>query len=347
MDLPVSVLDLSPVPVGSTGAEALRNSVDLAVRCERLGYRRYWVAEHHNTPGLACSAPEVLIAQIASATSEIRVGSGGVMLPNHAPLRVAESFRVLESLHPGRIDLGIGRAPGSDQMTAFALRRSQEAMSADLPSLVAEMVAYIDGGFPDEHPFSTVRAQPVDTRFPPLWILGSSEESARLAARIGAGYAFAHFLGPRRAPIAMETYRTLFTPSPAFPEPHAILALSAVCAETGEVAEHLYWSIALSVIRMRSGRPGPLPTPDEGFGYDYTASQRDQLMRIRRAQIVGNAESVAAEINDLAELTHADEVMLMTAMHDHEQRVRSYELIASALSTDAAHSGSSVVPPID
>jgi luciferase family oxidoreductase group 1 len=331
MTVPLSVLDLSPVPTGATASEALRRSVELARRCETLGYARYWVAEHHNTPGLTSSAPEILVAHIAAVTDRIRVGPGGIMLPNHAPLRIAESFRVLEALHPGRIDLGIGRAPGTDQITAFALRRSQEAMGADLPQLMAEMLAYVEGGLPDDHPFSRVRAMPTDAPLPPIWILGTSEQSAQLAAELGTGYAFAHYLGPRRAASAMRRYRESFRPSAAFPEPRAILGLSAICAETAERAEHLSWSQVLSVVMMRSGRPGELPTPEEGLAYDYSPSQREQVEKIRRAQVLGDPTGIAQRIGELVEECAADEVVVMTNVHDHGERVRSYELLADAV----------------
>ena len=331
MSLPLSVLDLSPVPSGSTGPDALRNSIDLATRCEGWGYHRYWVAEHHNTPGLASSAPEILLSHVAAATSRIRVGAGGIMLPNHSPLRIAESFRVLEALHPGRIDLGIGRAPGSDQITAYALRRSQEAMTADLPPLIAELTAYVDGGFPDDHPFSRVRALPVEAPLPPIWILGSSEESAHLAAQLGAGYAFAHYMGPRRAEAAMRLYRERFRPSAEFPEPHSILGLSGVCAETTKEAEYLAWSQILNVVKLRAGRPGPLPTPEEGLSYDYSSAERQNVERVRRAQVLGGPEEFARRSLELAERCQADELILMSAVHDHERRARSYELAAAAV----------------
>ncbi|MDH3227008.1 MAG: LLM class flavin-dependent oxidoreductase [Thermoleophilia bacterium] len=336
MGFPLSVLDLSPVASDSSGPEALTRSVELARRCEELGYARYWVAEHHNTPGLASSAPEIMVAHIAASTSRIRVGSGGIMLPNHPPLRIAESFRVLESLHPGRIDLGIGRAPGADPMTAFALRRSQDGFSVELPSLIAELLAYVDGGFPEDHPFARVRAMPLEAPLPPMWILGSSEESAHLAAQIGAGYAFAHYMGPRRAAGAMRAYRDSFRPSPSFAEPHAMLGLSVICAETTEHAEFLSWSSALGLIRMRSGRPGALPTPEEGLAHDYSPHQQDQLSRFRRAQVLGDPTSVAQRVRELVDDTAADEAIVMTSVHGHDERVRSYELLAEQMGLTTA-----------
>lgn len=330
--MPLSVLDLSPVPSGTSGAQALRNTVDLARRAERMGYSRYWLAEHHNTPGLVSSSPEVMIGQVASATDRIRVGAGGIMLPNHSPLRVAEAFRVLEALHPGRIDLGLGRAPGTDGITAVALRRSTEPLGPDeFPALVAELLAYAGAGFPERHPFRGVAAVPSDVALPPLWILGSSPAGAQVAAALGAGFAFARHLNPRGAVAAMEEYRARFRPSPALAEPRSILALSVVCADTDARAEELVASLGLSVVRMRSGRAATLPTPEEALAHPYGPAERDQLRRYRRAQVAGEPGRVRDELLALRADTAADELMLMTTVHDHEERVRSYALVARAL----------------
>lgn len=330
MTMPLSVLDLSPVPAGTSGSQALANSVDLARRAEQLGYHRYWLAEHHSTRGLASSAPEVMIGHIAAATGTIRVGSGGIMLPNHSPLRIAETFRVLAALHPGRIDLGVGRAPGGTPAAAYALRRSAEAMDADLPALLAEMTAYVEGGLPADHPLAGVRALPDDVPLPPIWILGSTSESAALAAALGTGYAFAHHLGPRRAAEAMRRYRAEFQPSASFSAPHAILTLSAFCAEDEEAARALAWPLALSVVRMRSGRPADLAPPREAEQHEYTAGGRQQLERFWRAQVVGDPASLAERIARLAGESAADEVMLMTTTWDHAARCQSYELLADS-----------------
>jgi luciferase family oxidoreductase group 1 len=327
---PLSVLDLSPVPDGAGSAEALRNTVDLARRAERLGYHRYWVAEHHNTPGLASAAPEVMIARVADATSRIRVGAGGIMLPNHSPLRVAEIFRVLEALHPGRIDLGLGRAPGTDGITAVALRRSRGPGAEDFPALLEELLAYGGDGLPEGHPFASVRAEPADVPLPPIWMLGSSEYGATVAAALGCGFAFARHLNPRGAAEVMNLYRDRFSPSRAMPEPRAILTVSAICAERSERADELSWSLALSVIRMRTGRPAKLPAPEAAMAHEYTPGEADQVRRYRRAQVLGDPGEVRAEIERLVAETRADEVMVMTTVHDHGERVRSYELLAEA-----------------
>jgi luciferase family oxidoreductase group 1 len=335
MALPLSVLDLSPVPEGTEPAQALRNTIDLAGAAERWGYRRHWLAEHHNTPGLASSAPEVMIGQVAAATSTIRVGAGGVMLPNHSPLRVAETFRVLEALYSGRIDLGIGRAPGTDGMTAIALRRTADLGAEDFPQQLAELLAYGGDGFPEDHPFRAVNAEPRTVALPPVWILGSSDYGARVAAALGLGFAFARHLNPRGAVDAMRDYRDGFRPSARLAEPHAILTVGAIAAESAGRAEHLAGSMALGVVRMRQGRPGPLPSPEEAAAHEYTSWEQDQVRRYRRAQVLGDPGGVASEIARLAEETRADEVMVMTSVWDHAERLRSYELLAGAMGLPA------------
>ncbi len=326
---PLSVLDLTPVPAGATDGDAIRNTVDLARHADRIGYARYWVAEHHNTPGMACPAPPVMIGRVADATERIRVGSGGVMLPNHSALHTAETFRVLEALHPGRIDLGIGRAPGTDPTTAFALRRGAQDAN-DFPSQLAELFAFAGGGFPDDHPYRTVRAEPAELPLPPVWILGSSEYGAQVAAAFGLGFAFARHLNPRGAPDAMRRYREEFRPSAQRSEPFAILTVSAICADRAERAQELALSLGLGVVRMRQGRPGKLPTPEEAAAHAWTEDESDQLRRYRRAQVLGTPAEVRDGILELVRDTGADEVMVMTTVHDHGERKRSYELIADA-----------------
>ncbi len=331
-DLPLSVLDLVPVPSGTAESEALHRTIDLAREAERLGFSRYWIAEHHSTAGLASAAPEVLIGQVAGATSALRVGAGGVMLPNHAPLRVAETFRSLEALFPGRIDLGLGRAPGADPVTAFALRRSQGGFGGeDFTGQIAELLAYARDGFPDDHPFRHVRAVPSDRPLPPLWILGTGYDSAELAAALGVGYAFARHLGPKRAARALDLYRERFEPSPTLSEPRTILAASVVCAPTRQRAEELAASLGLWVVRARQGRASDLPTPEEALAYDYDDREAHQLERYRRAQVVGDPDAVRDELASILRETGADELMVTTSVHDHAERVRSYELLAGAL----------------
>lgn len=330
MTIPASILDLTPVPSGVGARRALENSCALAVAAEAAGYRRYWLAEHHNSPTMACPSPEIMIAHIASATSTIRVGSGGIMLPNHSPLRIAEAFRVLEALYPGRIDLGIGRAPGTDGVTAYALRRGPGAAD-EFPQQLAELLAYTESGFPPDHPFAAVAAEPHEIPLPPIWILGSSDYGAQVAAMLGVGFAFARHLNPRGAADAIAVYRDRFTPTGRSDGPRVILATSAICADTSARADDLAASMALGVIRLRSGRAAPLPTPDEALAYPYDEGELDQVRRYRRAQVVGTADEVSDELRELVRATVADELMLMAMVHSHEERVHSYRLIADAL----------------
>ncbi len=333
MALPLSVLDLSPVDTGSSSTEALRNTIRLAQLAERLGYTRYWLAEHHNSPMLASSTPEVMIGHVAQATERIRVGSGGVMLPNHSPLKVAETFRILEALHPGRIDLGIGRAPGTDPKTALALRRAREALGADdLPEQLTELLAFAGEGegFPPGHPFCSVRATPDDIALPPIWLLGSSDYSAQAAAAFGLGFAFAHHINPGFAAPAIHLYRETFVPSERLKEPQVILTTSVVCAETDEQAEELSTSMALAWVRMRTGRSGPLPSPAEAQAYHYNEMEQAIVREYRGRQMVGRPAVVREKLLDLIKTTGADELMLSAIVYGYENRARAYELLADA-----------------
>jgi luciferase family oxidoreductase group 1 len=334
MDLGLSVLDVSPVSSGSNGAQALRNTLGLARLADRLGYKRYWLAEHHNLPTIASSAPEVMIGHVANVTERIRVGAGGIMLPNHAPLKVAEAFRVLEALHPGRIDLGIGRAPGTDPVTATALRRSQDGLGAeDFPKQFGELLAFSGDGFPEDHPFRSVVAMPSDIGMPPIWLLGSSGYSATAAGKMGLGYAFASHFSPADPAPAMHAYREDFEPSEDFARPSAILAVAVICGETGEHAQRLASSMELAWVRMRSGNPGPLPSPEEAMDSPYTPAERRLADIYRSIQVMGDPSTVRAHIEELAERTLADEVMVTTNVHDHDERLRSYERLAAAFET--------------
>jgi luciferase family oxidoreductase group 1 len=329
MNFGLSVLDVSPVSSGSNSAQALRNTLDLARLTDRLGYERYWLAEHHNLPIIASSAPEVMIGHVANVTERIRIGAGGIMLPNHAPLKVAETFRVLEALHPGRVDLGIGRAPGTDPVTATALRRSQDGLKAeDFPQQFAELLAFSGDGFPEDHPFRSVIAMPSDVGLPPIWLLGSSGYSARAAGEMGLGYAFASHFSPADPAPAMRAYRESFEPSEDFEHPSAILAVAVICEETSEHAERLATSMELAWVRMRSGNPGPLPNPEEAMAYPYTPTERRLADTYRTMQVVGDPQTVRARLEELAEHTAADEVMVTTNVYDHAERLRSYELLA-------------------
>lgn len=335
MNVPLSVLDLSPISAGESSHQALQNTIHLAQLADRLGYRRYWLAEHHNTNGmLASSAPEVMIGVVAQATEHIRVGSGGIMLPNHSPLKVAETFRVLEALYPGRIDLGIGRAPGTDPRTALALRRSREALEADdFPEQLAELLAFADkgAGFPEGHLFRSVKASPNDVPLPPIWLLGSSDYSAQAAAILGTGFAFAHHINPTFAVSAIHLYREHFTPSEeGLAGPEAILATSVVCAETDEQAEELATSMALAWVRMRSGRSGPLPSPEEARSYRYNSIEQEIASSYRARQTVGSPAVVREKLLKLQKETGADELMVTSMAYGYENRAKTYELLAEA-----------------
>ena len=331
-DLPtpptLSVLDLAPVASDVAPGDALRASTELAQAAERLGYHRYWVAEHHGMPGIASSAPAVLIAHLAAATRTLRLGSGGVMLPNHAPLVVAEQFGMLEALHPGRIDLGIGRAPGTDRLTAHALRRA--ASVDDFPQELAELMAFLGAGpqFPDDHPYQAVRAVPFGDNPPAIWLLGSSGFSAQLAGRLGLPFAFAHHFSSANTIPALDLYRASFQPSDVLDKPYAIVTAAAICADTAEEAQRLAAPAGLSVLRLRSGKPGLLPTPEEALAYPYTPQDRQAIESFTASYVVGDPETVRAGLDDLQARTSANELMIATNVGDPKARIRSYELIA-------------------
>ena len=332
--VPISVLDLAPVVSGSGAGRALRNSIDLARHAERWGYRRHWVAEHHNMPGVASSAPAVLIAHLAAATTRLRVGAGGVMLPNHAPLVVAEQFGTLEALHPGRIDLGIGRAPGTDPATAAALRRdASAAVSADdFPRRLDELLELFAGG----DRYGGIRAVPGTGDVPALWLLGSSGYSAQVAALLGLPFAFAHHFSPASTVPALGLYRSRFRPSEALPEPYAMVGVAVVCADTGERARWLHGSSRLSGLRLRTGSPIPLPSPEEAAAYPYTPAEEAVVRAFVAGHVVGDPETVRRGLDELLARTGADELMVTTSVHDHGERLRSFELAAGVAITPSA-----------
>ncbi len=327
MPLPLSVLDLVPIASGRTASQALHRTVDLARAAERAGYVRVWYAEHHGMPSIASSAPEIIIGQVAAATETIRVGSGGVMLPNHAPLLVAERFHTLEALFPGRIDLGLGRAPGTDAAHVRALRSFD---AEQFPHQLAELMTLSRGDFAADHPFASVRVTPGGVDLPPIWLLGSSGASAAFAGVNGLGYAFASHFSPTPADPALSAYRDAFQPSETFPEPHAILAASIVCAETDAEARLLAQTMELAWARIRTGRFEPLASPEEAAAHDYSPAEALAVQQYRQIAIVGDPETVAAEVERRARAAGADEVMVTTTVHDPDARVRSYELLADA-----------------
>ena len=335
--VPLSVLDLAPVGAGSTAGTALATSTALVRLAEELGFRRYWVAEHHGMPGIASSAPAVLVAHLAAVTERIRVGSGGVMLPNHQPLVVAEQFGTLDALHPGRIDLGIGRAPGTDQATAQALRRrvSEDRGPDDFPRQLTDLVGFFTGEWPENHPYRQVHAIPGEGNGPDLWLLGSSGYSAQVAGALGIPFAFAHHFMPQNTEAALEIYRRNFKPSPTLDKPYAKIGVAVICAPTDEQARWLHGPAKLSFLRLRSGRPSTFPSPDEAAAYEYTPDQQAFVESWTASHVVGSPETVRAGLLELQKRTSADELMLTTNVYDHGDRLRSYELVAEALADPA------------
>jgi luciferase family oxidoreductase group 1 len=321
--IPLSVLELAPVTAGADTAQALQYTTELARRVEELGYRRIWVAEHHNIPAIASSSPAVLIAHLAAVTSTIRVGSGGVMLPNHAPLVVAEQFGTLASLHPGRIDLGVGRAPGTDQRTALALRRTPDGLSAEnFPSEFADVVRMLAGDP------SRLKAVPAPAELPEIWLLGSSGFSAQLAGELGLPFSFAHHFSAANTEPALELYRRSFRPSQWLDEPHTMVAVNAVCADTDEHAELLARPGWLAFLRLRMGRPIALPTIEDAAAYEFTEPELEFVAQRRVGQALGSPQTVQAQLAALIERTGADELMLTNQVYGIKDRMRSYELIA-------------------
>ncbi|WP_019903229.1 LLM class flavin-dependent oxidoreductase [Methylobacterium sp. 77] len=321
--IPLSVLDLAFVPQGSTIADALRNALDLARAAERLGYRRYWLAEHHNMVGIASAATSVVIGHVAAGTSRIRVGAGGIMLPNHSPMVVAEQFGTLETLYPGRIDLGLGRAPGTDQRTLRALRRSPET-SDQFPQDVLELQAFLG----DLTPGQAIQAVPGTGTRVPLWILGSSLFGAQLAAMLGLPYAFASHFAPDALLPALAVYRERFTPSEQMSRPHAMMGVNIVAAETDAQARRLFTSAQQQFTNMFRGTRGLLAAPIDDIETYWSPAEKRQASGMLARSIVGSPETVRRGLAALIAETGADEVMVASAIHDHAARVRSYEILA-------------------
>jgi luciferase family oxidoreductase group 1 len=325
--IPLSILDLAPIVEGSTAAESLRHSLDLAQHAEAWGYHRFWLAEHHNMDGVACSATCVLIGHVAGGTKTIRVGSGGVMLPNHAPLVVAEQFGTLATLYPGRIDLGLGRAPGTDQMTARALRQHLATQGEDsFPQDVLELQAYLG----EPQPGQSVRAIPGMGTKVPIWILGSSLYGAQLAAYLGMPYAFASHFAPDMLMQALEVYRSTYRPSAEWPKPHAMVGVNVVAADTDAEAARLFTSIQIRFLGMQRGVRGPLPRPIDPAELESMWNPREKagVQRMLAASASGSAASVRDQLNAILAKTQADELIVAGAVHDHAARLRSYQLLA-------------------
>lgn len=326
--IPLSVLDVVPVRRGSDASAALHESLELAVHVERLGYQRYWFAEHHGMPGIASSAPAVLVGQVAARTTKLRVGSGGVMLPNHAPLAIAEQFGTLEALYPGRIDLGIGRAPGTDGLTASALRRSADPFSEpELPELLGELYGHFRGSLPKSHPFSRIHAVPARGFEPPVWILGSSLYGAKLAGELGLPFGFAHHFSQANTLPALAAYRAAFKPSEALEKPHAMVAAMVVVAGDDREAKRLAMPNVLAFLRLRQGMPGPYPSLEEAEQYPWSPFELQFADEWRANNLIGSPQSVRKQLDALLESTKADELMALTAVPDPEARRRSYTLL--------------------
>jgi luciferase family oxidoreductase group 1 len=321
--IPISVLDLSPVPEGSDAGQALRNSIDLARHAEELGFRRYWMAEHHNMPGIASAATAVALAHAAVATRHIRIGAGGIMLPNHAPLVIAEQFGTLAALHPGRIDLGLGRAPGSDQRTAHAMRRSLSE-EGRFPEDVMELMRY----FQPAQPGQAVQAVPGAGLEVPIWILGSSTYGAQLAAALGLPYAFASHFAPEQMMQAMALYRAQFRPSAQQARPYVMLGLNVCAAETDAEAQRLFSSLQQAFLNLRAGRPGKLPPPVDDMQARLTGRDRAMLDAALSCSIVGSRETVRQGVAAFIARTGADELMVTAQIHDHAARLRSFAILA-------------------
>ena len=322
-----SVLDLSPIIKGGSASDALNNSRDLAVHAERWGYKRFWLAEHHNMPGIASAATSIVIAHVAAATSTIRVGSGGVMLPNHAPLVIAEQFGTLDALFPGRIDLGLGRAPGSDQLTARALRRELGASDERFPEDVAELQQFLG----EPHPLQRVRAVPGQNSNIPIWLLGSSLFSARLAAELGLPFAFASHFAPDALMQALHVYRTLFRPSAQLDKPYAMVGVNAFVADSDEEARYLFTSLQQQFLNLRRGTPGLLQPPVDTMDGRWSEMEQRGLEHTMQYAAVGSVDTVRTKLKGFIADTGADEVMLTAQIFDHAARLKSFELAAQVM----------------
>ncbi|MDA0786734.1 MAG: LLM class flavin-dependent oxidoreductase [Proteobacteria bacterium] len=326
----LSVLDQSPIRLDGDARQALEESIALAQATERLGYTRYWLAEHHGTAGFAGSSPEIMITRVAAATSKIRVGSGGVMLSHYSPLKVAENFKLLENLYPGRIDLGIGRAPGSDGVTAAALAYGNEIGIEYFPTKIADMVAFLADEPPVTKPFKDVRATPAVAQTPEVWLLGSSDQSAAYAAHFGLAYSFAHFIAPQVITPVLNYYRDKFEPSAAQAAPRANAAIFVICADTQEEADYLAASRDLWRLRLNQGQHLPYAHPDEALAYDYTAQDLRVIEANKANRFAGTPDSLREQLGVFASDNGLDELVILTITHDFETRLRSYELLAEA-----------------
>jgi luciferase family oxidoreductase group 1 len=323
--LPLSVLDLSPVTEGTDPGTSLRNSADLARHAEQLGYKRFWMAEHHSMPGIASAATAVALAFVGSQTSAIRIGAGGIMLPNHAPLIIAEQFGTLEALYPGRVDLGLGRAPGTDQAAAYAMRRNLSSDADQFPRDVVELASYFRGDN------GRVRAIPGEGMKIPLWILGSSLFGAQLAAMLGLPYAFASHFAPQMMMEAIKVYRERFEPSEQVDKPYVMLGFNAIVADSDDEAELLATSVQQAFVALRAGHPIKLPPPKPGYADELPLEARATLRQILSASAIGSPETARRQVSEFVERTRPDELMVTAQVFDHQARLKSYELLMQAV----------------
>ena len=343
----LSVLDQSPVISGHTPAQAIQETIHLVKAAEQLGYYRYWLAEHHSINALADPCPEILVARVAAETSRIRVGTGGVLLPYYSPLKVAEQFRMLEALYPGRIDLGIGRAPGGDQVTALAIGEGRYPGAEHFPEQVRYLVAYLDDALPPDHPFARVKVMPVGRTAPQVWLLGSSDYSGALAARLGLRFAFAHFISAEGGDAVIRDYRRRYEPSPREPAPQALLCVFVICAETSAEAERLAASIDLRRLNMDHGVNAPVPSEEEARTYPYTEADRRRIAHHRRRVVLGEPEAVRDRLLEMQAQFQVDELMAITITGSYDTRLRSYELLAEAFGLAAPPGHGTGVPPAE
>jgi luciferase family oxidoreductase group 1 len=336
-DLKLSVVDQSPIREGGTAADAIRESIELAKAAERWGYTRFWLAEHHSTSGFAGSSPEILITRIAAETDRIRVGSGGVMLSHYSPLKVAENFRILETMSPNRIDLGIGRAPGADQLTSAALAYGSQVGMEFFSTRVADTLAFLTDTPPATAALAQVRATPRPDTVPQVWMLGSSDQSAALAARFGLAFSFAHFITPDGGHDIVEQYRAYFRPSRFYGVPRVSVGVFVLCADTEEEARRAAASRDLWRLRFEQGRLGPYPSPDDALAYPYTDEERAMINRRRTHSIIGAPEQVKRELSDFADSYGVNELVILTICHDFKVRLRSYELLSELFDLPRRH----------
>lgn len=327
-DIPISILDLAPITAGSTAAQSLKNTLDLAQHAEKWGYNRYWLAEHHNMPGIASSATSVVIGHVAGGTNKIRVGSGGIMLPNHAPLVIAEQFGTLESLYPGRIDLGLGRAPGSDQLTSRALRRGPGSDGQDFPDRLGELRNYFQ---PTSGSSMRIRAIPGEGLHIPIWLLGSSGFSAQLAGQLGLPFSFASHFAPDYLMAALDLYRTSFHPSAELSKPYAMIGVNVICADTDEEAQRLATSAYQQFLNIIRGRTGQLSPPVDSMDELWNLQEQAIVKRQLSFSAIGSPATVRAQLEQFQQMTDADEIIVAAAIYDHQARLHSYELLADVV----------------